>query len=56
MKIDKLSKQVERISTKRGLIKESDDDSNAWKVKGVRQGIEEIVDVLPMCHIVKLVN
>jgi len=31
-KIDKFSKQVERISTKRGTIKESVDDNNAWKV------------------------
>ena len=38
MKIDKLSKQVERISTKRGTIKESDDDSNP---EGVRRKAEK---------------
>ncbi len=43
MKIDKLSKQVERISTKRGTIKESDDDSNAWRCAS--ESGEEIVDI-----------
>ena len=43
MKIDKLSKQVKRISTKRGTIKDSDDDNNAWRC--VSDKGKEIVDI-----------
>jgi hypothetical protein len=53
MKIDKLSKQVERISTQRGTIKDLMTTATPGRCGRV---IEEIVDVLPMCHIVKLVN
>ena len=42
-KIDKLSKQVERISTKRATIKESDDDLNAWRC--TLESGKEIVDI-----------
>jgi len=43
-KIDKFSKQVERISTKRGTIKESV-DGRQQRLEGVCRVIEEIVDI-----------
>ena len=42
-KIDKLSKQVERMGTIKRTIEESDDDSNAWRCASERG--EEIVDI-----------